>query len=126
MFETKIDHDLNLTIHTGKGIITLDEYNHVLENYYQSEFTEHVIWDHSASDISRIKPEDLFKVLEIGKKYINFRKHGLTIIVVPTSASYGLARMLQTYAEMTGFDRSLPLCKTLDAAINIIKSPVLV
>ena len=126
MFETEINHDLNLTIHKGRGIVTLEEYNNLLENYYSSEFTEHVIWDHSNSDLSKIKPEDLFTVLKIGKKYTNLRKHGLTIIVVPTSASYGLARMLQTYAEMTGFDRSLPLCKTLEEAISIIKMPVMV
>ncbi len=126
MFETEIDHDLNLTIHKGRGVVTLKEYNQLLENYYSGEITEHVIWDHSDSDLSRIKPEDLFTVLSIGKKYVNFRKHGLTIIVVPTAASYGLARMLQTYAEMTGFDRSLPLCKTLQEAISIIKMPVMV
>jgi hypothetical protein len=98
---SRIDSSRDLTIHTAKGDVSIDEIMEKVEALYGSSHrTLNVLWDFRNAALSRIPSEDIRSLIDLAEPHRKIpRKGGKTAIVVQTAVDFGLSRMYENLAD---------------------------
>jgi hypothetical protein len=101
--KTDIDKQVNLTVYTVKGEVSLDEILNSLEGFYESaEVTLNVLWD---GRNAKLKPLSLVDVAKIAgyrnrhKSHRAARRGGKTAIVAPEHVDSGVFSMAEMFKK---------------------------
>lgn len=89
-----LDKSRSLIIHTVTGPVTVEEILSTLETYYTQQVTKYVLWDLSAADMKLVHSNDLYKLIELVKKYSHQRIAGRTAIYGTRDVTFAIGRQL--------------------------------
>jgi hypothetical protein len=117
---TDINSEKQLTIHTVTGEVSFEEAMATLNTFYSGNPTLNVIWDLTAGTMSGLSSDQLEKILDSVSPASKKRTEGKTAGVAPADIDFGLARMFQLLAELTGYKPSVRIFRELKEAIDWI------
>ena len=121
--KTEKDTERNLTIHTAKGLITDEQMFEVQEKFYEENPTMLQLWDMSEADVSLITIQGMRRFVEIDANRGLERGHGKCAVVVVKTLQFGLARLAETFGELSGLPFKLKVFKSIDAAMEWLTEP---
>ena len=99
------------------GEVTFEEAMATLEAFYSGNPTLNVIWDMTEGTIRTLSSDQLQKLLDSVSPASKKRAGGKTAGVAPADIDFGLARMIQILAELSGYKASVKIFRALkDAA----------
>lgn len=116
VFQTSIDYQNNLSIHTVTGEVTAQEILQKLEAYFAGEPTMLVLWNFSEAKIAAIPSDEFRRIPEVGKKYAGYRKGGKTALVFSSDAGFGMGRMFEAFSEIEGLSFVIRSFRSVEAA----------
>lgn len=96
--KTKIYEDLDLTVQTVKGPITVQDACDELDRYYADRYTMLILWDLTGLDLSSLRKDQIMTLVYKVKQYAHLRKGGKTAFVLSRDIDYGVTEMYQAYA----------------------------
>ena len=112
--------ELDLTIFTVSGMITVDEQKQKLKAFYEGSPTRNVIWDFSLMEEVSASAEDLRDIILYAKQFAGKRPGGRTALIVNTKLKYGLARMASSFAEIEEIPWTIMAFEQPDEALSWI------
>ena len=118
MAQTSRKTEKELTIFTVSGQLTAEEVIAILEEFYCSGCTPHILWDLSKADLSQIKDQQIEKILVVAKKYAHMRQGGKTAIVTSRPVDFGVARMYESLSNLEEHTFAQSVFKELDQALH--------
>jgi hypothetical protein len=92
--------DESLTILTVSGVVTCEDVIHALEDFYENDVTQNLLWEYIDADVSKITEKCMMQIIEIAKSYAHLRKKGRTAIVGRSDLTFGLSRMYEMLSEV--------------------------
>ena len=98
--EIKTEKAQDMTRISFLGIVTSEDLLNALDRFYSSDATTKALWDFTGGDLSQLKTEKLFVVIDITKHYAHLRPGGKTALLVKGILAFGIARMHKTLAEL--------------------------
>jgi hypothetical protein len=115
---TKVDRKQDLTIHTAKGLITDEQMFEVQDEFYSNTPTRLELWDMSEADVSLVTIQGIRHFIERDANLGSERGRGKCAVVVVKTLQFGLARMAETFAELTNLPFQFKIFKTMDSAME--------
>ena len=117
------DEYQDLTLHDVTGPVSEEEMYEALENFYKRKPTALLLWDMSQADVSHVTPDILQRFVRKSTE-LEMRRQGVGRIAVVASEDlqYGLARMSQVFAEMESAPYSFGAFRSLQEALQWLKS----
>lgn len=112
----------NLTVFSAHGNFIFDQLIDEIDRVYSADFTLHALWDFTGSDFSAIKGNQVEKVIEHTRKYVNLRKGGKSAFIVSSEFGYGLGRMFDILTDLTNSPVEYRIFKDIDEAIHWIET----
>jgi len=112
--------ELDLTIFTVSGMITVDEQKQRLKSFYEGSPTRNVIWDFSLMEEVNASAGDLREIILYAKQFSGKRPGGRTALIVNTKLKYGLARMASSFAEIEKIPWTIMAFEQPDEALSWI------
>ncbi len=109
--------ELDLTIFTTTGKVSVDQQKQVLKSFYENEPTRNVIWNFSLLEEVSASSSELREIILYAKQFSDRRTGGCTALIVDTQLKYGLARMASTFAEIEHIPWSIRAFEKLDEAM---------
>jgi len=116
MIRTSIDKRKHLTTHILIGKITVEDLLAEIKKFFDTEPTEHNLWNLLDADVSAIDSVDIKKLSRFPLEHTPSRVRGKTAIVAADDLSYGLSRMYQTWAEIEGQKVQIQVFRSLENA----------
>ena len=100
MIQSSTDPSLKLTIHRCTGPVAISEIADIIQKFYQSTPTLHVLWDLSNADVSAVRSGEIEALARAVTQSSHSREGGKNAILSPNDISFGLSRIYQSFAEM--------------------------
>lgn len=114
--------DASLTILTVIGVVTCEDVIHALEDFYENDVTQNILWDYIDADVSKITEKCMMQIIEIAKSYAHLRKKGRTAIVGRTDLTFGLSRMYEILSEVNEHSIQHRAFRNIDEATAWLKT----
>ncbi len=121
MIKIKTEHELNLTVFTVIGEVSIDEIITTLKNFYLGVTTKLTLWDFSEGTASKLSRDDIRVLVGLSKRRADVRREGKTAIVAPSTLDYGLGRMLEIFADIEDLQFEISTFHSLDEAKEWLK-----
>lgn len=119
---TTLDRGRGLTTVTLTGALGIQELLLILRQVYESDVTPLILWDLSAADLSDVTPAQIEKIAHVAKQFGHLRAGGRGAFVTRDDLNFGLARMLEIYADLQQYPIALAVFKTTADALNWLES----
>lgn len=100
MIQSTSEPSLQLTVHRCIGTVAISEIADVIQKFYSSTPTLHVMWDFSHADVSAIRSGEIEALARVVTQNLHSREGGKNAILSPHDISFGLSRVYQSFAEM--------------------------
>jgi len=115
---TEINREKQLTMHRVVGEVSFEEAMATLQAFYSGNPTLNVIWDMTEGTIRALTSGQLEKIMDSVSPASVKREGGKTAGVAPEDIDFGLARMFQIVAELTGYKPSVRIFRELRDALD--------
>jgi hypothetical protein len=115
---TDMKGEKQLTIHTVTGEVSFEEAMATLNAFYSDNPTLNVIWDLTEGTIRALSSAHLEKIMDFISPASKKRTGGKTAGVAPADIDFGLARMFQILAELSGYKPSVRIFRELKDAFD--------
>ncbi len=103
--EIEIDQDRGLTIFTVSGDFTGEQVMQVIQEFYDGDPTDRVLWDLSTASFEHISGTVPQQLAGVSQQHIGpDRKGGMTALVFASDVGFGLGRMFETFRSLQGSD----------------------
>lgn len=120
--KTTINNETNIIVRTVSGPLSASDIKQAFNASLQEEDFQknmHVIWDLTDAEISNIKSEDMFDVIDHILKLMDERGSDYKIaIVAPSDLAFGVSRIFKAYGS--GLPVSINVLKNMQQACNWI------
>jgi hypothetical protein len=120
---TEVDKEKDLTIHRARGLITDEQMFEVQEKFYEDKPTTLQLWDMSETDLSLITIQGLRRFIEIDARRGLERGQAKCAVVVVKTLQFGLARMAETFGDLSNLPFQFRIFKKLDSAMAWLTEP---
>jgi hypothetical protein len=97
--KTSIDLDRDLTVHTVRREVSVDDIRRHIRSYYEGLVTRLLLWDFSNVEIASITASDVRDLVELTNSYAAKRSGGRTALVFSSASVYGMGRMFDLFKE---------------------------
>ncbi|MDY6972935.1 MAG: hypothetical protein SV775_11455 [Thermodesulfobacteriota bacterium] len=114
--------DESLTILTASGVVTCEDVIHALEDFFEHNVAQHLLWNIMDADISGVTQDDMEQIIAVSKEKAHLRKNGRTALVVRQDLSFGLSRMYEILSELRGHPIPYRVFRDMDIAITWLKT----
>lgn len=104
MIESSRFEERGFTRYVCTGVVTLEDLMAAINGFYGSDPTPNSLWDVSAADVTQIPTGGMRQLAEFAKVRAAVRAGGRTAIVAGDPVGFGLARMYEAFAEVTGHE----------------------
>ena len=95
------DLELQLTIVTVKGDASAAEISKTILTHNNAQLTRLILWGLSQATLETLTSADIQSFVRTTKKFIEKRAGGKTAVVVPTDLGFGMARIYDSFQEVT-------------------------
>ena len=120
----QVDHDLDLTVNTAEGVLTIDEIIDAVKSYLSDNPTSKVLWDFSRADGAGISLEDLMLLYDIVRRTATENVKRKVAIVVSRDVGFGISRMAESQAGIAGITADYYVTRSLEDAMTWLDVPV--
>ena len=120
----QVDHDLDLTVNTAEGVLTIDEIIDAVKSYLSDNPTSKVLWDFSRADGAGISLEDLMLLYDIVRRTATENVKRKVAIVVSRDVGFGISRMAESQAGIAGITADYNVTRSLEDAMTWLDVPV--
>lgn len=100
MIQSTSEPSLQLTVHRCTGSVAISEIADIIQKFYKSTPTLHVLWDFTHADVSAIKSGEIEALARVVAQNLHSREGGKNAILSPQDVSFGLSRIYQSFAEL--------------------------
>jgi hypothetical protein len=115
--QTVVDRDNHLTLNTATGKITMDDMIQAAEGYLSEPPTSRVLWNLLEADGSEISSEEFERLSQVvSQRPVASMKRKIAV-VVSRKLGYGLSRIFQIHAEISGVQAEYHIGYDLDEAM---------
>ena len=90
----------------------------VQDTFYSDKPTRLELWDMSEADVSLITIQGMRRFIDRDANLGSKRGHGKSAVLVVKILQFGLARMAETFAELTSLPFQFKIFKTMDSAME--------
>ena len=118
----KVDEGRDLTVMVVSGRVTARQIIEALVDYYDGAFTQNLIWDYTAADLTAVANDDLRRISSVATGYAHLRKEGRTAIVMPEILGFGLGRMYEILSEIDDNPIQYRIFKSSEEALRWLDS----
>ncbi len=115
---TDMNREKQLTIHTVIGEVSFEEAMATPNAFYSDNPTLNVIWDLTEGTMRALSSDRLEKIMDSISPASKKRTGGKTAGVAPADIDFGLARMFQVFAELSGYKPSVRIFRELKEAVD--------
>ena len=114
---TETDNDRQLTIHTGIGNVTFEEFMELMKQFYADPQTMNVLWDvrKAIIDISFKETEVLVNYIT---PYSNKRASGKSAVVISRELEYGMSRVVKNLLEINKIPFRFKIFRSYEEAMH--------
>lgn len=116
------DKDQDLTRIRFSGPVTGEDLLDALNRFYRSDITTKVLWDFTDGDLSELKTEKLFSVIDATKRYALLRPVGRSAVLVNDILAFGIARMHKTLSDLERYPIPFEIFKVEKEALDWLNS----
>ena len=120
----QVDHDLDLTVNTAEGVLTIDEIIDAVKSYLSDNPSSKVLWDFSRADGAGISLEDLMLLYDIVRRTATENVKRKVAIVVSRDVGFGISRMAESQAGIAGITADYNVTRSLEDAMTWLDVPV--
>ncbi len=121
--ETVVERERDLTVRTVHGAVSAQEITDAVAEYYDSGFTNRILWDFTDATIRDWSRSDLHAVAQLTTVFTARRLNGRTALVFASTLDYGLGRMFSSLTEATGNPTTFQAFADRAAAIAWLLGP---
>jgi predicted secreted protein len=115
--KTVVDPSHDLTINTATGKLTIDNMIRAAQAYLSTTPTSKVLWDLRNADGSEIVSDDFDKLHRVLHDTSIASTRRKIAVVVARKFGFGLSRVFQTYAEISGIKAEYHIVYSMDEAM---------
>ena len=119
----RVDRDLDLTVNTAEGVLTIDEIIDVVKLYLSDNPTSKVLWDFSRADGSGISMEDLMALYDILRHTATDNVKRKVAIVVSRDLGFGISRMAESQAGIAGITTDYYITRNIEDGMAWLEVP---
>ena len=102
MIKRSRSEERGLTVYVCSGVVTLEELTAVAGAFYASDPTPRALLDFSGADLSHLPADGMRRLAEFSKERAHARTGGRTAILAGDPVGFGLGRMYEAFADITG------------------------
>ena len=120
--EIKTEKARDLTHISFLGRVTAEDLIIAIDRFYRSDITTKALLDFTGGDLSHLKTEKLFAVINITKHYAHLRPGGKTALLVKGILAFGIARMHKTLALLERYPILMEIFTLENEALDWLNS----
>lgn len=121
--KTEIYEDMDVTVHTVRGPLTVLKVCDELDRYYAGRFTMRILWDLTGADLSSWQRDHITRLICKVKEYSHLRKGGKTAMVLSRDLDFGISRMYQAYASGENLEFEIEVFRDMEKAKQWLEIP---
>ena len=118
----EVTGDNKITIFRVTGTMIYDQIIDEITQFYEDDFTDHVIWDLSNADVKNLSSDEVGKIVSHTKEFGHLRDNCKTAFVMSSSLAYGLGRMYDTLTQVADHPVKNGLFRNFEEAVAWIET----
>lgn len=108
------DRENDITVITIDGVLQEGDFLAALSDYFSNEPTLKTLYDSRTGDWSQVSTEYYERMIRSGKTYA--RTGAKVAMVFSNKIDFGIGRMLESYAELEGYENQHACFLSIEAA----------